>query len=109
MSAFGTKRHAKRGDECPLLGVKRTLDGISGMSAYDPKRTLDLVRAPAFTFEELSNEGSLGIDHALSRSIFALASARASSYRRAHSPQSRRISRRARIEAKTIELFHRQF
>ena len=24
---------------CPLLGVKRTLDGMSGMSAYDPKRT----------------------------------------------------------------------
>jgi hypothetical protein len=25
--------------QCPLLGEKRTLDGMSGMSAYDPKRT----------------------------------------------------------------------
>src|SRR6516164_5450010 len=31
--------HFRTEFQCPLLGVKRTLDGMSGMSAYDPKRT----------------------------------------------------------------------
>jgi hypothetical protein len=32
-------RHHDPLNQCPLLGVKRTLDGMSGMSANDPKRT----------------------------------------------------------------------
>ena len=31
-----------RAEQCPLLGVKQTLDGLSGMSAYDPKRTFEV-------------------------------------------------------------------
>jgi hypothetical protein len=40
MSAYGTQSgHVDALNQCPLSGVKRTLDGVSGMSAYDPKRT----------------------------------------------------------------------
>jgi len=31
-------------NQCPLLGVKRTLIGRALMSAFDPKRTFDLWR-----------------------------------------------------------------
>ena len=31
--------HSNHSRECPLLGVKRTSQGIAVMSAYDPKRT----------------------------------------------------------------------
>src|SRR6516165_10652008 len=39
MSAFGTKRHARRVARCPLSGVKRTWPSDGVRSAYDPKRT----------------------------------------------------------------------
>jgi hypothetical protein len=40
MSEFGTKRHCRRAERSPLLGVKRTSQFQSAMSAFDPKRTL---------------------------------------------------------------------
>src|SRR5262249_61091313 len=33
--------HGNPAQQCPLLGVKRTLLGHCGMSAFDPKRTFD--------------------------------------------------------------------
>jgi hypothetical protein len=35
--------HAAHAGECPLLGVKQTSTGVTSMSAYDPKRTLNRV------------------------------------------------------------------
>src|SRR5262245_6261538 len=37
--AIGTSGHFAAEFQCPLLGLKRTLDGHSDMSAFDPKRT----------------------------------------------------------------------
>jgi hypothetical protein len=35
--------HHDRAAECPLLGVKRTSGRGASMSAFDPKRTSDLI------------------------------------------------------------------
>ena len=35
----GSAAELRPAQGCPLWGVKRTLDGMSGMSAHDPKRT----------------------------------------------------------------------
>ncbi|MGA8964431.1 MAG: NapC/NirT family cytochrome c, partial [Pseudolabrys sp.] len=44
--AFCTSCHSMAvmaADQCPLLGVKRTLRFEAAMSAFDPKRTLNLI------------------------------------------------------------------
>jgi hypothetical protein len=42
LSNFGASSN-RYADDCPLLGVKRTSDGLSEMSAYDPKRTFPVL------------------------------------------------------------------
>ena len=42
MSAIGTKRTYRVHRTCPLSGVKRTCPFALQMSAFDPKRTLNL-------------------------------------------------------------------